>query len=281
MQRDLIPGQGWQASLDLRFERRAAATVLAQRNHRGPLRVQKQLYPEGEGVCHAIVLHPPSGIVGGDGLEIRAVLDSGAHALLTTPGAGKWYRSAGPCARQSLEFDLGAGAVLEWLPQETIVFDGAQAGMSSRIRLAADARYFGWEVLCLGRRAANERFEHGELRLSTAIEQEGKPLWLEQGRLAGGSPLLASPMGLAGFSVCGTLLAAGCDIEAGVLAACREVVPQEAGAQAGVTRLPRLLAARYLGHSSEAARDWFAALWHVLRPALIGSEARPPRIWNT
>jgi urease accessory protein len=281
MQRDLIPGQGWQASLELRFERRAAATILAQRTHHGPLRVQKQLYPEGAGVCHAIVLHPPSGIVGGDELEIRAVLDGGAHALLTTPGAGKWYRSAGPWARQSLEFDLGAGAVLEWLPQETIVFDGAQAGMGSRIRLAADACYLGWEVLCLGRRAANEGFDHGEVRLSTAIEQEGKPLWLEQGRLAGGSPLLASPVGLAGFSVCGTLLAAGCDIEADVLAACRGILPQEPGAQAGLTRLPRLLAARYLGHSSEAARDWFAALWHVLRRARPGRAAQPPRIWNT
>ncbi|MBA3902978.1 MAG: urease accessory protein [Rhodocyclaceae bacterium] len=281
MQRDPILAPGWQASLDLRFSRRAGDTVLAERRHRGPLRVQKPFYPEGGGVCHAIVLHPPAGIAGGDELEIGAVLEDGAHALLTTPGAGKWYRSAGPRARQSLDFEIGAGAALEWLPQETIVFDGAAARMESRIRLAAEARFIGWEVLCLGRKAAGERFTKGELRLATRIVLEDRLLWLEQGRIAGDSPLLESPMGLAGFSVCGTLLATGHDIEAGLLAACREIVPREEGARTGVTGLPRLLVARYLGHSSEAARAWFVSLWRELRPALIGREAQPPRIWST
>ncbi len=272
---------GWQASLALRFERREDATVLAERRHRGPLRVQKALYPEGQGVCHAIVLHPPAGIAGGDQLDIAIELGAAAHALLTTPGAGKWYRSAAPWARQTLNFEVAADAVLEWLPQETIVFDGALANMENRVRLAAGAGYLGWEVLCLGRRAANERFGQGELRLATRIEQEGKLLWLEQGRLAGGSPLLTSPVGLAGYSVSATLLAAGRPVEAALLSACRAIVPVESGAQHGLTVLPQLLVARYLGHSSEAARAWFVQLWRVLRPALLGREAQPPRIWNT
>lgn len=271
----------WQARLDLRFARRGEGTILAANRHEGPLRVQKALYPEGGAVCHAIVLHPPAGIVGGDALDIDIAVGAGAHALLTTPGAGKWYRSAGPLATQRLVCAVEAGGALEWLPQESIVFDGARAAMSGRVELAGDARYLGWEVLCLGRRAAGERFASGDIRLETRIARDGHPLWLERGALAGGGPLLESPAGLAGFSVCGTLLASGPGLDAGLLAACRAVPGREPGARQAVTLLPGLLVARYLGHAAEAARAWFAALWQVLRPALIGRAALMPRIWNT
>src|SRR3989344_500526 len=110
--------QSWKARLALGFESRDGRTVLAERRHDGPLVVQKALYPEGDAVCHAIVVHPPAGIAGGDELELKVRSARGAHALLTTPGAGKWYRSAGPRAEQKLRFDV-SGA-LEWLPQETI-----------------------------------------------------------------------------------------------------------------------------------------------------------------
>src|SRR5262245_11582405 len=117
---DPVHLQSWRAELALSFEHRAGRTVLAARRHTGPLVVQKPLYPEGAGVCHAIVVHPPAGIAGGDELEISADAAPRAHALLTTPGAGRWYRSAGPWARQALAFEVGDGACVEWLPQETI-----------------------------------------------------------------------------------------------------------------------------------------------------------------
>ncbi len=271
----------WRARLGLGFECRAGATVLTRREHLGPLRVQKALYPEGEAVCHAILLHPPSGIAGGDQLAIEVDVAGGAQALLTTPGAGKWYRSAGPLAAQHLRFRLAEAGTLEWLPQESIVFDGARATMASRIELTGSARYVGWEVLCLGRRAAGERFAQGVLDLHTRIERNGRPLWLERGRLDGGSPLLDSPAGLAGFSVSGTLLASGASIDAERLAACRSTTSIEPGARSGISLLPDLLVARYLGHSSEAARHWFTGLWRLLRPVYAGREAVLPRIWNT
>ena len=111
----------------------------------------------------------------------RLARDEGAYALLTTPGAGKWYRSGGPWARQSLAFEAGKGACLEWLPQETIVFDGALADLRTEVQLAADARFIGWEVLCLGRTGAGERYARGECRLRTVVKREGRPLWLERG----------------------------------------------------------------------------------------------------
>jgi urease accessory protein len=271
----------WRASLDLTFARRDDATLLVERRHSGPLRVQKPLYPEGRALCHALVLHPPAGIAGGDELALRVHAHDGAQALLTTPGAGKWYRSAGPHAAQAVSIRVDAGASIEWLPQESIVFDGALARMSTAVELAEDARYLGLEILCLGRRASGERFTRGHLALATDIRCAGVPLWHERARLDGGSPLLHSPVGLASATVCATVLAAGSDIAAATLAACRAVPLVEASAQAGVTALPKLFVGRYLGHSAAAARAWFFGLWQTLRPALIDRAAATPRIWNT
>ena len=278
---DPTPSAGWQARLDLKFARRENATILSHRSHNGPLRVQKALYPEGRGICHAIVLHPPAGICGGDELTIAAGVGEAAHALLTTPGAGKWYRSAGPWARQTLDFEIAAGAALEWLPQESIIFDGAQGAMETCIRMARGATFIGWEVLCLGRRASGERFENGEVKLKTRILQGQRLIWAEQGQIAGGSQLLASPIGLAGFSVCATLLAAGTPVGPELLAAARAIEATEAEALHGLTALPQLLVARYLGHSSEAARSWLVDLWQLLRPAMLKRDAAAPRIWST
>lgn len=271
----------WQARLELGFERAAAGTVLARRVHSGPLRVQKPLYPEGTGICHAILLHPPAGIAGGDRLDLSIDVAAGAQALLTTPGAGKWYRSAGLAAAQTVHINLGAGATAEWLPQESIVFDGAQAQLRTAVSLAAGARYLGVDTLCFGRRASGESFKHGSLRLASDITLAGRPLWRERGVVDGGSGLMASPIGLAGFTVCSTVIAAGADIDAPALAACRAAVTPETAARTGVTVLPGLFVGRYLGHSAEAARTWFVRLWETLRPIFIGRPASVPRIWNT
>lgn len=279
---DPLPSHtAWQARLQLGFARRGVETVLARREHFGPLRVQKPLYPEGRDLCHALVLHPPAGIAGGDCLQIDVAVGAAAQALLTTPGAGKWYRSAAAQAEQGVTLKVDAGGTLEWLPQESIVFDGARAAMRTTVELAAGARYLGLETLCLGRRASGERFARGHLHLATDIRLDGVPLWHERGRLDGGSPLLDSPIGLAGFTVCSTLLVAGAKIDAETLAACRAVELTEAGAQAAVTVMPQLCVGRYLGHSAEAARQWFVGLWQVLRPVVVGRPAAVPRIWNT
>lgn len=280
---DFLP-TAWQARLDLGFERRhgeRAETILARRAHQGPLRVQKPLYPEGPELCHAIVLHPPAGVCGGDRLHIDVTVCDNAQALLTTPGAGKWYRSAGATAEQNVIIKVGAGGTAEWLPQESIVFASANARMRTTVDLDDGARYIGVETLCFGRRASGETFDRGTLRLATDIRVDGRPLWHERGIIDGGAPLMDSPIGLAGFSVCSTVLAAGRDIDAEMLSACRAAASPEAGAQVGVTAMPQLFVGRYLGHSAEAARSWFVALWETLRPAFIGRPAAVPRIWNT
>lgn len=263
--------QTWRAHLRLDFGHEHGRTSV-RKQFDGPLVVQKPLYPEGGAVCHAIVVHPPGGIVGGDELCVTASADRGSHALLTTPGAGKWYRSAGAWARQTLDFRVAG--VLEWLPRETIVFNGARADLAARIDLSGEARYIGWEILCLGRTGSGETFRRGEVRLRTDVMRDGRRLWTERARIPGGGALLDSPAGLAGHTVVGTLVAsAEGSFAREMLARCRDVAP--------TTALPGVLVARYLGDSSEEAMTIFTRLWAVLRPHVAGREAVAPRIWST
>jgi urease accessory protein len=276
---DVLLAPRWRARLALDFERRGERSVLASRRHDGPLVVQKPLYPEGDPVCHGIVVHPPAGIAGGDELEIDVRAHSGAHALLTTPGAGKWYRTSGPWARQRVTIDAAADACVEWLPQETIVYDGARADIGWEARIDAEARVIAWDILCLGRTGSGEAFERGEVRLETRIAVGGRLAWLERGRIGPASPIARSPAGLDGHSILGTMIVAAPAIDDAWLASCREAIPRSG--ETAITRVPGLLVARYRGDSSEAARFYFIDLWKRLRAPVMGREAIEPRIWRT
>jgi len=267
----------WKASLALGFTFDDRKTTLSRKVHDGPLVVQKPLYPEGGEICHAIVVHPPGGIAGGDELTLDVQTGKCASALLTTPGAAKWYRSSGPRAKQSLSFEVAG--TLEWLPQETIVFDGALAETGFEADLTGDAGLIGWDIVCLGRTGSGERFTRGSYRTSIRIRRDGRTLWLERGRIDGGGKLLDSPAGLGGSPVFGTLFASFPHFDKEILAEMRNKNPILG--RGSVTLLPGILLARYLGDSSEEARRYFIELWRILRPAVAGREAVEPRIWRT
>jgi urease accessory protein len=268
---------GWTAQLALRFERRGSRTDLVRRQHRGPLVVQKSLHPEGDSPCHALILHPPAGVVGGDELTLTVEVGPDAEALLTTPGATKWYRSQGPVARSATHLRVEAGGVLEYLPREAIVFDGAQASATLTLEVAADACALAWDTWCLGRTHAGERFACGHLELLTRVVVAGKEVLFERAAPTGGAPLLRAAAGLAEAPVFATFMAVGLTLDAETLAACR-ALPVGAG-RGGLTQLPGVLCARYLGHSTEAAHAWCVALWQHWRPWVRGRVATPPRIW--
>lgn len=271
---------GWSASLQLDYARRQGQTTLVRKRHSGPLQVQKPLYPEGPGICHSLLLHPPGGIAGGDSLNINAGLAAGCHTLITTPGATKWYRSGDRPARQTVQLNVADGALLEWLPQETILFDGAHAEMQTRINLHGSAAFLGWEITCLGRTASGERFNEGLWRQCIEISRDDVQIWGEYGLLNGSDPLLESPIGLAGHPVSATFLAAGSQVGEELKDACR-TVEIDGNDRCGITLFPELLVVRYLGDSTERARHYFTALWRLLRPGFGGVAACPPRIWNT
>ncbi len=276
---DFDAATGWRARLGLGFERRGPRTVLAGRRHDGPLVVQKSLHPEGDAVCHAIVVHPPAGIAGGDDLAVDVRAGTGAHALLTTPGAGKWYRSSGAWARQRVAIDAAPGSCVEWLPQETILFDASLADMGLEIRLEGDARVIAWDILCLGRTGSGERYASGRARFALRLVRDGRLVWQERGRLDPGSAALAAAAGLGGRSAVGTMVASGAALGDETLSACRAIAPREG--EGAVTRLPGLFVARYRGDEGESAREYFAAIWRLVRPAVGGREAAMPRIWGT
>lgn len=271
----------WQARLTLAFSDDAGTTRLTGNRHYGPLRVQKSLHPEGGAVCHAIIVHPPGGVVGGDQLAIEAGVGARAHALLTTPGAAKWYKANGKVSRQQVRLDVAEGAALEWLPQETIFFNDAHVALEHAVTLAADASYIGCDILCMGRRASGESFDSGRVTQRSSIRRDGKLIWWEQGALLGGR--LDSPLGLQGHSVCATLLAVGKPLPSALLAEIRNDVAADCAGAAGfgITHTRGVLLARHLGDDSEAARRIMLTVWRHVRPHLLGRQAVTPRIWQT
>nr|WP_298147101.1 urease accessory protein UreD [uncultured Pseudomonas sp.] len=266
----------WHAELELGYGRDGDCTRPTLRRHKGPLRVQKHLYAEGPQVCQHIIVHPPGGIAGGDRLDICAAVGEHAWAQLTSPGAAKWYRAAGP-AYQQLRLRVEAGAILEWLPQESIVYAGAQAELRTEIELLGDAKLLYWDMVALGRPASGERFDDGHFQTQLDIRRDGQLLWHERQRIIGGDGLLDSPIGLGGQPVFATLLISG-EIDADLLERCRTVASAVRG---DLSQLPGLLVARCLAAEALHARAWLIELWRLLRPALLGREAVPPRIWST
>ena len=276
----LTAQQTWQAHIHLRFARRGEETVLAERRHFGPLRVQRPFYPESRQVCHVYLLHPPGGLVSGDQLQVEVQVDAGARALLTTPGAAKFYRSDGRRSVQQHQYlGVAPGALLEWLPQENIFFDGARADTLTRVDLHGDGGFIGWEISCLGRPASGETLRQCDLRQRFEVWRDDQPLWLERSTYSNQCAVFGADWGLRGHSVVGSLVCTSTD--ARLAEQVRAAVRVEQGALFGVTQLDEVLVCRYLGAQAQQARACFQAAWAVLRPALLGVPALVPRIWNT
>lgn len=274
----------WKATLTLEFAKQDGRSYLAKRQHTGPLVIQKTLYPEGEGVCHGVVVHPPGGVAGGDELTLEVRLNQSAHALLTTPGAGKWYKANGQFASQHLKFDMQDGACFEWLPQENILFNGAQVKFNAEVLLDTDANYAGWEILCFGRQAQNELWKTGYLHQSLMIRRLGKLIWNERAYLNPEQKIMQSIVGLSGNAVSANFVIAAGLVPQELLTACREIQARSAldvQAKYAVTALPEVFCARYVGQSAQSARQYFEQLWQILRPWYAGKNALRPRIWNT
>jgi urease accessory protein len=273
----------WHAHLNLDYRLDAQRTVL-RHQHDGPLRIFKSLYPEGDAICHNVIIHPPGGLVGGDVLDVKVHVGSGAHGLISTPGATRFYASDGLPTTQQVALTLDAGARLEWLPLEAIAYPGCQAHNTLTATLAEGAELLAWDVTALGLPTAGQPFNEG--RFSQRLEVPG--LWLEQARIAAADTrLLESPLGLGGQRCMGTLLLA-CGSPLGrarqeqLLEAVRATIAGwPAGVQAGATcPNPQMLVLRATAPLVEPLMLDLQRAWAALRPAAWGLADTPPRIWR-
>jgi len=274
----------WHATLHLNYTRHDGRSV-AHYRHDGPLRILQSLYPEGDAICHNVLVHPPGGLVGGDTLDIRIEVGAGAHGLVTTPGATRFYRSAHEPAVQAVHARLAEGARLEWLPLEALAYNQCRAENRAVFELAPGAELMGWDITALGLPAAELPFVEG----SFAQHLEVPGVWLEQGRIeAHDARLLDGPLGLAGqrcmatlFFVAGTPIAR--ERREAALDAVRTLIETHAlRATAGATSPhPQVLVVRVLAPLVEPALELLKSLRAAWRQQLWQLEAVPPRVWAT
>ncbi len=208
-------------------------------------------------------------------------MGEGSHALLTTPAAAKLYKadSHGVAWGQHTRLQVAKDATLEYLPQETIAFDGSRGEQTTSVELATGAKTLGWEVLALGRPASDLPFATGALEQRFHLSLDGKPLWIERQLLDPKHPRFTGAWGQGGATVQATLWAVGLDDEAAAIEALREELPDHN--RWAVTRRQGVLLLRYLGADRNEAWALCEQAWHLLRPRLIGLPAHTPRIWLT
>jgi len=271
------PSGGWQASLELGFARRGDQTTLVGNRHHGPLRLQRPLYPE-PAVCHALILHPPGGVVGGDRLNVNVEVETDASALITTPGAAKFYRSGGLAAGQVNRLRVQSHGCLEWLPQETIIYPGAEAETTTLAALAADAGFMGWEILCMGLPACGQPFVGGRFIARLEIDRQGRPIFRDRLEIDGADGLKRLT-GLRGFAVSATFLATG--VTAAMRDPLRRNMDEQSDAIWGLTLMDDLLVVRMIGNDSARIKHHFQQIWAWLRPKVFGRDVCVPRIWET
>ncbi|WP_108124059.1 urease accessory protein UreD [Saccharospirillum mangrovi] len=273
----------WDASLSLGFETGPRGTRLMRCRHQGPLYVQKAFYPEGPDCAHAYLLHPPGGLVSGDDLRIHVEVGEKAHALLTTPGAGRAYRarSDGALQHQRNQLTVAAGGMLEWLPQENILYPNAHARLDTEVDLAEAAHFIGWEITSLGWPASGRDLEDGAVQQRLQIRRNNRLVLREQFLLhAHNRTDIKGAAGLRQNAVNGVLIAGPFAHEDAALIEQLHAECQS-GLLAGVSQVGDFIVLRALANRAEPLRELFIRCWALLRPALINVAACPPRVWKT
>lgn len=273
---------GWHGRLRLDYAHEGDRSV-ARFAHEGPLRILQSLYPEGDGVCHNVLVHPPGGLVGGDTLDIVVTAAAGSHGLITTPGASRFYRSDGDTAVQRTTVQVAAGARVEWLPLEAIYYSGCLAHNQVRLQLDPGAEVLGWDIAALGLPQAGQPFTSG--RAQQHLELEGA--WLERGLIdATDARLMDGPLGLSGHRCLATLFfACGSDIarsrREALLDAARELLaPIAPPVWAGATAPgPRVVVVRVLAPLVEPALQLLKAVRRAWRPLAWQAPPTEPRGW--
>lgn len=276
-----VLAQGWHGEVYLDYGLRRGKTEMGRCLTRSPLRIQRPFYPEGDRICHTVLLHTAGGVVGGDRLSMGLDLGQDSHVFFTTAAANKLYRSNGQTAIQTGKITQAPGSVLEYFPQELIVFDGADYRQSLRVDLAVGAVWCGWEILRFGRTARGEKFHGGDWRGSTEIWRGDELLWGDRQWLPGSPELFAAWNGLNNQAVVGTLALVGVEVDEAQITAFRQTMAAVTQGIGGITALPQGVLCRYRGDSSSEVKRWFIELVKRWRSLYSPQTLTIPRVWQS
>ncbi|MDO5680762.1 MAG: urease accessory protein UreD [Pelistega sp.] len=277
----------WLAELDLTFSQQTTGTTrLSGKRHRGPLLVQRALYPEGPGICHAMILHPPAGIAAGDHLRIHTHLQEHSHAVLSTPGATRWYKAPDQSAKQSLRLQVDAYAKLDWLPYENIFFEQANAINQTQVHLHKESSAIAWDMAQLGAIQQEQHWQEGRINLQTELFIDEQLMWLEQGQLEAKSWQRQAVSAWANYPVMANIWAYGERISHEVFQQLCDTAPWQENLRGGFTHMhvapgKSLILGRFLGLHCEHVRQHLIQAWRRLRPLIHHTEYQALRIWNT
>lgn len=279
--------RSWKARLALGYTNRPDKTVLSKMQFEGPLRVQRPFYPEG-GRCHTYLLHPPGGMVSGDQIDIDVLVDHRADALITTPSAGKIYSadSANVVQTQNINLVVKDDATLEFLPQENILFNGANARLSTKIDVSAKGKLISWDLVSFGRPHGGYWFESGKLAQQMTVSVEGEVVLHEGFRTDPELLILDSPVGLMGYKHMASLFIAAPDQENAYSDWVERIRRHLSGLNCSemsiaVTERRKLVIVRALAQDVEQLRNTFISIWQDIRPHVLGVDSIMPRIWLT
>ncbi len=271
--------RGWLGELSISFKTKNGLTWLDRSFASAPLKLQRSLYPEGIECCHNVILHTAGGIVAGDRLSISCQLDNNCSVLITNAAATKVYRSEQNFAVQNIQLVLKENSILEWLPQETILFAAAKFRQNLTIELGENALCFGWEINRFGRTARNEKFRNGIWQNHIEVWQNGDPIWIDRQFLVGQEDIARSYNGLWNQSTTGTFWFIGKVVTPEIIDSLRSLLPTD-GDEIFITRLQKGLVCRYRGNSTAVCRQKFILLWHCLREMYTHREAHIPAVWQ-
>lgn len=274
----------WLALYSGEFYLRDGQTRMGKTQHFGPLRVQRPFFPEGPETLHLYLLHPPGGLVGGDHLSINLHGKKNSHILMTTPSAGKLYHNISDLSQgQRVIVKVEDNAIVEYLPQENIIFNGAHGVLDTTVEIDGAGIFMGWEITCLGRPESQELFESGSLIQSLMVYKSGKPLFLDRVNLQAESRLMSGKSGFQNLNLFGTfIITADVEFDYGAWQeSMNQSLKEKRGGTIAITQKPGVLIARILGSHTESMRQAFESLWQVLRPLVINKQASTPRIWLT
>jgi urease accessory protein len=298
-----IPSKNaWLASLFLEFAIARGVSQLTKTRRSGPLSVQKAFYPEGKDCAHVYLLHPPAGIVSGDELRIHICIQENAHALITTPGANRFYRarenqSIGDSKQlQLFKLEVTEKGKCENFPLETIVYEGADATNQLDLSMSSNSAYIGWDIACLGLPSSNQPFKKGKFTQLNKVYVDQKLVFHDRINLNAQNGIQGHIAGLHGYSVFATMLAHApkghltkmdkSDMVTSLRSHLHALNNKndernENHPNVSITYIRDLLVVRYLGNHAEQCKSIFISLWKIIRPVYMNKTAVVPRIWHT